>query len=93
MPELSQRTLEKVILAVGEMLPDHADTFPLMADFWRTKLFLEPERAGHSGAAKTGRFGLSSDRDQVRQAAAGPNQGSCGCFWSWAGPEYSLVSH
>ncbi len=39
MPELSQRTLEKVILALGEMLPDHADTFPLMADFWRTKLF------------------------------------------------------
>lgn len=39
MPEISQRTLEKVILALGEMLPGSADTFPLMADFWRTKLF------------------------------------------------------
>jgi len=39
MPELSERTLEKVILALGEMVPDYADTFPLIRDFWRTKLF------------------------------------------------------
>jgi hypothetical protein len=39
MPEISQRTLERVILALAEMMPEHADTFPLMRDFWRTKLF------------------------------------------------------
>jgi hypothetical protein len=39
MPELSQRTLAKVISALSEMVPQTADTFPLMRDFWRTKLF------------------------------------------------------
>jgi hypothetical protein len=39
MPGISQRTLAKVIVALGEMLPSEADTFPLMRDFWRTKLF------------------------------------------------------
>jgi hypothetical protein len=32
MPELSRRTLEKVIMALGEVLPDNADTLPLMQD-------------------------------------------------------------
>jgi hypothetical protein len=39
MPGISQRTLAKVIVALSEMLPHEADTFPLMRDFWRTKLF------------------------------------------------------
>jgi hypothetical protein len=39
MPDLSQRTLGKVIAALTAMLPADADTFPLMRDFWRTKLF------------------------------------------------------
>jgi hypothetical protein len=39
MPELSQRTLGRVIKALTAMMPDDADTFPLMRDFWRTKLF------------------------------------------------------
>jgi len=39
MPGISQRTLAKVIVALNEMLPNEADTFPLMRDFWRTKLF------------------------------------------------------
>ena len=32
MPELLQRMLKKAILALGEMLPDSADTFPLVRD-------------------------------------------------------------
>lgn len=39
MPGISQRTLAKVIVVLSEMLPRDADTFPLMRDFWRTKLF------------------------------------------------------
>lgn len=39
MPELSQRTLGKVIGALAEMVPPEADTFPLIRDFWSTKLF------------------------------------------------------
>ena len=39
MPGISQRTLAKIITALTEMLPRDADTFPLMRDFWRTKLF------------------------------------------------------
>lgn len=39
MPTLSQRTLGKVIAAVTSMLPADADTFPLMREFWRMKLF------------------------------------------------------
>jgi len=39
MPGISQRTLAKVIAVLSEMLPRDADTFPLMRDFWRTKLF------------------------------------------------------
>lgn len=39
MPALSQRTLARVIVALDEMLPDSADTFPLMRNFWRTTLF------------------------------------------------------
>jgi hypothetical protein len=39
MPELSQRTLGKVITALTAVLPGEADTFPLMRDFWRAKLF------------------------------------------------------
>jgi len=39
MPELSQRTLGKVITALGEMLPSYLDSFPDIANFWRTKLF------------------------------------------------------
>lgn len=39
MPELSQRTLGKVIRVLSGLLPEDADTFPLMRDFWREKLF------------------------------------------------------
>jgi hypothetical protein len=39
MPGISQRTLARVIVALSEMVPREADTFPLMRDFWRTKLF------------------------------------------------------
>jgi len=39
MPQLSQRTLGKAIVALTAMLPLDADTYPLMRDFWRTKLF------------------------------------------------------
>ena len=37
MPELSQRTLAKVIAALGEMVPQ--DEYVQHRDFWRTKLF------------------------------------------------------
>jgi hypothetical protein len=39
MPGISQRTLAKVITALTTMLPRDAVTFPLMRDFWLTKLF------------------------------------------------------
>jgi hypothetical protein len=39
MPEISQRTLAKVITALNEMVPHTADTFPLIRDFWRTRIF------------------------------------------------------
>ncbi len=39
MPDISQRTLGQVIPALNAILPGDADTFPLMRDFWRAKLF------------------------------------------------------
>jgi hypothetical protein len=39
MPEISQRTLGKVITALTAMGPDEAYTFSEVRDFWRTKLF------------------------------------------------------
>lgn len=39
MPGISLRTLAKVIPALAEMVPPTADTFTLIRDFWRTKLF------------------------------------------------------
>jgi hypothetical protein len=39
MPELSQRTLGKVITALTAMAPHEAYTFSEVQDFWRTKLF------------------------------------------------------
>lgn len=39
MPDLSQRTLGKVIASLEAMVPAEADTFPLMRNFWRIKLF------------------------------------------------------
>jgi hypothetical protein len=39
MPEISQRTLGKVIGALGALLPEWADTYPEIRKFWRTKLF------------------------------------------------------
>jgi hypothetical protein len=39
MPEISQRTLGKVITALTAMVPDEACTAHDFDDFWRTKLF------------------------------------------------------
>lgn len=39
MPGISQRTLAKLIPVLNAMVPDTADTYPLMRQFWRTKLF------------------------------------------------------
>jgi len=39
MPELSQRTLGKIIPMLNCLVPSHAETFPEIRDFWRTSLF------------------------------------------------------
>src|SRR5579862_5578759 len=39
MPGISQRTLAKLIPVLDAMVPQNADTYPLMRQFWRTKLF------------------------------------------------------
>jgi hypothetical protein len=39
MPGISHRTLAKLIPVLNAMVPDTADTYPLMRQFWRTKLF------------------------------------------------------
>ncbi len=39
MPKLSSRTLGRVIKILAALPPEDADTFPLLRDFWRQKLF------------------------------------------------------
>lgn len=39
MPELSQRTLGKIIPMLNCLVPSHAETFPEIRDSWRTSLF------------------------------------------------------
>jgi hypothetical protein len=39
MPDLSQRTLGKIIPMLNCLVPSHAETFPEIRDFWRTSLF------------------------------------------------------
>jgi hypothetical protein len=39
MPGVSQRTLAKLIPVLNAIVPENADTYPLMRQFWRAKLF------------------------------------------------------